>query len=175
MNGYKGNKLSLKRSVHRLIREDICSENELSLARAGSLNITGAIQRAIAKFPAVYRHAYHINNSTAILLNWPLTLIDIPGPISTPNSSSCAKIATNTYSRSQVSIKPTKVLAPLEKKIIPLELGIVFYKNRGGDYKDVSLGAIKALADIYCKANLPIKMKSNSLAFSIIKSNLYYY
>ncbi|VZI01755.1 unnamed protein product [Fusarium fujikuroi] len=77
--------------------------------------------------------------------------------------------------RVAVSIKPTEVLAPLEKKIIPLELGIVFYKNRGGDYKDVSLGAIKALADIYCKANLPIKMKSNSLAFSIIKSNLYYY
>ncbi|VTT59081.1 unnamed protein product [Fusarium fujikuroi] len=74
-----------------------------------------------------------------------------------------------------VSTKPTKALALPEEKITPLELGPVFCKNRGGNYKDISPGAVKSLADTYCKANLPINIKPDSPAARITKSDLYYY
>ncbi|VTT72230.1 unnamed protein product [Fusarium fujikuroi] len=95
-----------------------------------------------------------------------LILTDVLRPISIPNSSFYAKI---------VLTKPTKALALLEKKIIPLELELVFYKNRGGNYKDISPDAIKLLADAYYKANLSVNIKPDSPAARIIKSNLYYY
>jgi hypothetical protein len=120
------------------------------------------------------------------------TLTDVPGPISTPDGSSCAETATNTqcaqggggrgqacventYCASWVSTKPTEAPAPPEEKITPLELGPVFCKNRGGDHKDVSPGAVKALADAYCEANLPVEMKSDSPVSGTTKSDLYYY
>ncbi|KAG4272644.1 hypothetical protein FPRO04_10386 [Fusarium proliferatum] len=120
------------------------------------------------------------------------TLTDVPGPISTPDGSSCAETATNTqcaqggggrgqacventYCASWVSTKPTEAPSPPEEKITPLELGPVFCKNRGGDHKDVSPGAVKSLADAYCEANLPVDMKSDSPAAGITKSDLYYY
>ncbi|VZH91432.1 unnamed protein product [Fusarium fujikuroi] len=74
-----------------------------------------------------------------------------------------------------VLTKPIKALASLEEKIIPLELGLVFCKNRGSDYKDISLGTVKLLADAYCKANLSVDIKPDSPAARITKSDLYYY
>jgi hypothetical protein len=120
------------------------------------------------------------------------TLTDVPGPISTPDGSSCAETATNTqcaqggggrgqacventYCASWVSTQPTEAPGPPEEKITPLELGSVFCKNRGGDHKDVSPGAVKSLADAYCEANVPAEMKPDSPAAGITKSDLYYY
>ncbi|QPC70808.1 hypothetical protein HYE68_001560 [Fusarium pseudograminearum] len=120
------------------------------------------------------------------------TLTDVPGPISTPDGSSCAETATNTqcaqggggrgqacventYCASWVSTEPTEAPAPPEEETTPLELGPVFCKNRGGNHKDVSPRAVRALADAYCEANLPVELKSGDPAYGITKSDLYYY
>lgn len=126
------------------------------------------------------------------------TLTDIPGPISTPDGSSCAETATNTqcaqggggrgqacventYCASWASTEPTEAPAPPEEETPPedettsLELGPVFCKNRGGNHKDVSPRAVRALADAYCEANLPVELKPGDPAYGITKSDLYYY
>ncbi|KAF4343784.1 fc receptor [Fusarium beomiforme] len=121
------------------------------------------------------------------------TLTDVPGPISTPDGSSCAETATNTqcalggggghgqacventYCASWVSTKPTEAPAPPEVKTTPLELGPVFCKNRGGDHKDVNPGAVKSLADAYCEANLPVELKPGDPVSGTTKSDIYYY
>lgn len=126
------------------------------------------------------------------------TLTDIPGPISTPDGSSCAETATNTqcaqggggrgqacventYCASWASTEPTEAPAPPEEETPPedettsLELGPVFCKNRGDNHKDVSPRAVRALADAYCEANLPVELKPGDPAYGITKSDLYYY
>ncbi|KAF4449378.1 hypothetical protein F53441_7357 [Fusarium austroafricanum] len=119
------------------------------------------------------------------------TLTGLPGPISTPDGSSCAQTATNTqcalgggdgqacventYCASWVSTKPTQAPAPPEVKPKPLELGPVFCKDRGGSHKDIDPGAVRSLADAYCEANLPVKLEPGSPKSGTTKSSIYYY
>lgn len=99
------------------------------------------------------------------------TLTDLPGPITTPDGSSCAETATNTqcalggggrgpacventYCASWVSTEPTEAPAPPEEVITPLEEGPVFCKNPDGDHRDVNPGSQRTLADHFCEADL---------------------
>lgn len=99
------------------------------------------------------------------------TLTDLPGPITTPDGSSCAETATNTqcalggggrgpacventYCASWVSTQPTEAPAPPEEVITPLEEGPVFCKNPDGDHRDVNPGSQRTLADHFCEADL---------------------